>query len=133
MLVTLSNEPRDYGWGSSTLLAQLTGRAPSGLPEAEVWFGDHPADPAETQDGTPLDQWMASVGPSHSAPERLPYLLKLLAAASALSIQVHPSKPQAEAGFAREEADGAPRDAPTRTYRDDNHKPELIVAVSETF
>jgi mannose-6-phosphate isomerase len=133
MLVPLSNEPRDYEWGSTTLLAQLTGRKPSGRPEAEVWFGDHPADPAQTADGRPLDAWMAEVGPSVGMPDHLPYLLKLLAAASALSIQVHPSKAQAEAGFAREEASGVPRDAPERTYRDANHKPEMIVAVSETF
>ena len=62
-----------------------------------------------------------------------PYLLKLLAAASSLSIQAHPSRAQAIEGFAREEAAGIPRDAAERTYRDENHKPELIVAVSETF
>ena len=125
MLVPLSNDPREYDWGSTTLIAELTGRAPSGRPEAEVWFGDHPADPAETPDGRPLDEWIAAEGASSGVPEHLPYLLKLLAAASALSIQAHPSKAQAEAGFAREEAAGIPRDAAERTYRDDNHKPEL--------
>ena len=133
MLVPLSNEPRDYDWGSTTLLAQLTGRTPSGAPEAEVWFGDHPADPAETPDGQTLDAWIGSVGRSLGVPDHLPYLLKLLAAASSLSIQAHPSKSQAEDGFAREEASGVARDALERTYRDANHKPELIVAVSETF
>ena len=59
--------------------------------------------------------------------------MKLLAAASSLSIQAHPSRAQAIEAFAREEAAGIPRDAPERTYRDENHKPELIVAVSETF
>jgi len=131
--VPLSNEPRDYAWGSTTLIADLTGRAPSGRPEAEVWLGDHPADPAELLDGRTLDAWIAVEGTSHGVPSQLPYLLKLLAAASALSIQAHPSKAQAEAGFAREEAAGIPRDAAERTYRDANHKPELIVAVSETF
>lgn len=133
MLVPLSNEPRDYGWGSTTLIAHLAGRRPSGAREAEVWFGDHPADPAETPDGRTLDAWIADEGRAHGVPEHLPYLLKLLGAASPLSIQAHPSKAQAEAGFAREEADGIPRDAPERTYRDANHKPELIVALSETF
>ena len=75
----------------------------------------------------------ADEGAGTQAPEHLPYLLKLLAAASPLSIQAHPSKAQAEAGFAREEAAGIPRDAADRTYRDANHKPELIVAVSDTF
>ena len=133
MLVPLSNEPRDYAWGSTTLIAELTGREPSGRPEAEVWLGDHPADPAETPDGRTLDVWLGAEGADHGAPPQLTYLLKLLAAASALSIQAHPSKAQAEAGFAREESAGIARDAAERTYRDANHKPELIVAVSDTF
>ena len=133
MLVSLVNEPRDYAWGSTTLIAELEGRAPSGRPEAEVWYGDHPGDPAIVPDGRSLGEWLAEEGAEGGAPAKLPYLLKVLAAASPLSIQVHPSKQQAEAGFAREEAEGVDRDAAERTYRDDNHKPELIVAVSETF
>lgn len=133
MLVPLTNDPRDYAWGSDTLIAELEGREPSGRPEAEVWFGDHPGDPAEIPDGRTLDVWLAEEGGATGAPAHLPYLLKLLAAASPLSIQAHPSKSQAEAGFAREEAAGVPRDAPDRTYRDANHKPELIVAVSDEF
>lgn len=129
MLVALTNAARDYAWGSTTLLAALEGRAPSGAPEAEVWFGDHPGSPAVTADGRTLDRWLADERPG----ERLPYLLKLLAAASPLSIQAHPSKRQAEVGFAREEAAGLARDAGDRTYRDDNHKPELIVALSDEF
>jgi len=141
MLVPLSNTPRDYAWGSSTLIADLEGRVPSGTPEAEVWFGDHPGAPARVDDGTgrTLDRWLADesqrADESERArtPARLPYLLKLLAAAHPLSIQAHPSKPQAEAGFAREDAAGVPRDAADRNYRDDNHKPELIVALSDRF
>lgn len=133
MLVSLVNEPRDYAWGSTTLIADLEGRAPSGRPEAEVWYGDHPADPAIVPDGRSLGEWLAEEGARGGAPEKLPYLLKVLAAASPLSIQAHPSKAQAEEGFAREEAAGVDRSAPERTYRDDNHKPELIVAVSDTF
>lgn len=129
----LTNEPRDYAWGSATLIAGLEGRAPTGRPEAEVWFGDHPGDPSITPDGRTLDVWLADEGRDAGAPEHLPYLLKLLGAASALSIQAHPSKPQAQAGFAREEAAGIPRDADGRVYRDENHKPELIVAVSDEF
>lgn len=129
----LTNEPRDYAWGSATLIAELEGRAPSGRPEAEVWFGDHPGDPAETPDGRTLDVWLAEEGAATGAPAHLPFLLKLLGAASPLSIQAHPSKPQAAAGFEREDAAGIPRDAPDRTYRDENHKPELIVALSDEF
>ncbi|MEV8273907.1 mannose-6-phosphate isomerase, class I [Microbacterium sp. NPDC077184] len=129
MLAPLRNEPRDYAWGSTTLIAELEGREPSGRPEAEVWFGAHPGDPAETPDGR-LDEVL---GATDAQEQALPYLLKLLAAGSPLSIQAHPSRPQAIEGFAREEAAGIDRDAPTRTYRDANHKPELIVAVSPTF
>lgn len=129
----MTNAPRDYDWGSTTLIADLEGRAPSGRPEAEVWFGDHPGCPAHVADGRPLGEWLADEGAATGAPPRLPYLMKLLAAASSLSIQAHPSRAQAIAAFAREDAEGIPRDAPDRTYRDQNHKPELIVAVSETF
>lgn len=122
MLLSLSNVPRDYAWGSPTLLADLEGRTPTGGPEAEVWFGDHPGDPADVQgDGTLDDVTGGS----------LPYLLKLLAAASPLSIQVHPTIEQARAGWARESALAATD--PNRNYRDDNHKPELLVALSDRF
>ncbi|WP_396652816.1 mannose-6-phosphate isomerase, class I [Microbacterium sp. Marseille-Q6965] len=126
----LTNQPRDYAWGSRTLIAALEGREPSGAAEAEVWFGDHPSDPAELGDGRTLDDWIAREGAGHGVPGPLPYLLKLLAAASPLSIQVHPSKEQAREGFARELglAEGQPRN-----YADDNHKPEMLVALSERF
>lgn len=122
MLLSLSNEPRDYAWGSPTLLAELEGREPTGAPEAEVWFGDHPGDPADVDGGTTLDA---------ETDGTLPYLLKLLAAADPLSIQVHPTIAQARDGRAREAHLAA--DDPTRNYRDDNHKPELIVALSDRF
>lgn len=128
MLAPLENDPRDYAWGSTALIADLQGRPASGSPEAEVWFGDHPGSPARLGDGTRLDVWLGAQGGGS-----LSYLLKLLAAASPLSIQVHPSKERAEAGFAAEDAAGVPRDAPERNYRDANHKPEIIVAVSERF
>ncbi len=65
--------------------------------------------------------------------DRLPFLFKVLDVREMLSIQVHPTKKAAEAGFAREEADGPERDAPDRNYRDDNHKPELGVALSDFY
>lgn len=130
MLLPLTNTPRDYAWGSRTLIAALEGRDAAAGPEAEVWFGDHPSDPAELPDGRSLARWIAEDGPEHGMARPLPYLLKLLAAASPLSIQVHPSKAQAEAGFAKERhlAEGEPRN-----YADDNHKPEMIVALSDRF
>jgi mannose-6-phosphate isomerase len=135
MLLPLSNVPRDYAWGSRTLIAELQGREPSGAPEAEVWFGDHAGAPSVVGDGSgrTLDRWLADEGAATGAPARLPFLLKLLAAGAPLSIQVHPSKVEAEAGYAREHAAGVPVDAGHRNYRDDNHKPELIVALSERF
>lgn len=129
----ITNTPRDYEWGSTTLLADLEGRPATARPEAEIWFGDHPGSPAIVPDGRPLGAWLADEGADAGAPARLPYLMKLLAAASSLSIQAHPSRAQAVEAFAREDAAGLARDAPDRIYRDDNHKPELIVAVSETF
>lgn len=122
MLLRLTNVPRDYSWGSTALLAELEGRAPSAQPEAEVWFGDHPGDPADVVGGGTLDTVTGG---------GLPYLLKLLAAAEPLSIQVHPTLDQARAGWKRESE--LPLDDPHRNYRDDNHKPELIVALSERF
>ena len=122
MLLSLTNTPRDYAWGSTTLLAALEGREPTGAPEAEVWFGDHPSDPADIVGGGSL----ASVTEGE-----LPYLLKLLAAGSPLSIQVHPTIAQAQDGRVREAH--LAEDDPHRNYRDDNHKPELIVALSERF
>jgi len=133
VLTAIWNRPRNYSWGSATLIADLEGRTPpagDGEPEAEIWYGDHPGSPSHVDDGTgrTLDAVLAADGQP-----ALPYLLKLLAAGSSLSIQAHPSKAEALAGFAREEDAGIPRDAAERTYRDDNHKPEIIVAVSDTF
>lgn len=122
MLHLLTNTPRDYAWGSTTLLAALEGRPAASVPEAEVWFGDHPGDPAELSDGRTLETLTNGT---------LPYLLKLLAAGAPLSIQVHPTKQQAVEGAAREA--GLAADDPARNYRDDNHKPELIVVLSDHF
>ncbi len=126
MLLPISNTPRDYAWGSISLIAELEGRPVSGAPEAESWFGDYAGSPSVVGDGSgrTLDEM---------GEEPLPYLMKLLAASSSLSIQAHPTRAQAEAGFAREDARGIARDAPERTYRDANHKPEIIVALSDRF
>ena len=116
MLIPISNTPRDYSWGSTDLIARLQGRTPTGRPEAEIWYGDHPGSPSQVlgAGGGTLDTALADAG---EAP--LPYLLKLLAAGSSLSIQAHPTRAQAREGFAREEAAGVPRDAADRLYRDD--------------
>lgn len=136
MLRRLTNTPRDYAWGSTTAIAELLGVAPSGKPEAELWLGAHPGSPAliDDADRTPLDEWIAE-DPARAlaGATTLPFLLKVLAAGKPLSLQAHPSRAQAQAGFARENALGVPLDSPVRNYRDDEHKPELIVALSDEF
>lgn len=133
----LSNTVRDYAWGSKTSLAELFGRDPSGGPEAELWIGAHPGAPSLLEpQGLPLDAAIAAepqgmLGAAMAAEYgRLPFLLKILAAAEPLSLQVHPTLEQAAAGFAAEEASGPAVDAPDRNYRDDQHKPEMIVALT---
>ena len=129
---------RPYPWGSHTLIAQLRGEpSPSPQPQAELWFGAHPAAPA-TVNGQGLDDAIAAdpaaalgkrVQDAHG--DQLPFLVKLLAAAAPLSIQAHPSLEQAKEGFARENAEGIELNSPNRNYKDPNHKPELIVALTE--
>ncbi|MBJ8338414.1 mannose-6-phosphate isomerase, class I [Antrihabitans sp. YC3-6] len=131
---------RNYAWGSRTALAELCGRpVPSVHPEAEMWFGAHPADPARLLIGDdavslldavaadPVRELGSDVAPRFG--NRLPFLLKLLAAEEPLSLQAHPSAIQARDGFARENRARVPIDAPTRNYRDDSPKPELVVAL----
>ncbi|MFA7425688.1 MAG: mannose-6-phosphate isomerase, class I [Desulfosarcinaceae bacterium] len=137
----LQNPIQSYAWGSRTAIAGLLGRpTPSAAPQAEMWMGAHPKAPSRIfVDGAwqPLDRLIARfpeeiLGPGVAARfgPRLPYLFKVLAAAEPLSIQAHPNLAQAREGFARENRAGIPIDAPVRNYRDDNHKPELICALS---
>jgi mannose-6-phosphate isomerase len=131
MFVRIGNTPRDYAWGSTTAMAELLGTEPSGRPEAELWLGAHPGSPARV-----LDPELAGGAADLAAWERtsdLPYLLKVLAAESPLSLQAHPSTEQARAGFDRENAAGLALDSPDRNYKDPFHKPELIFALSDPF
>ncbi|AWB84970.1 mannose-6-phosphate isomerase, class I [Corynebacterium liangguodongii] len=114
----------NYAWGDREAIADLQGREPTGAPEAELWFGAHPSAPALTSEG-PLDEVYAR---ESAAP--LPFMVKLLAAAKPLSLQAHPSRSQARAGFARENAAGIARDAAHRNYKDANHKPEILIALT---
>jgi mannose-6-phosphate isomerase len=133
---------RTYAWGSRTAIADFTGRpSPTAHPEAELWFGAHPGDPAwlETQDGerSLLDtlredpEGQLGGGVRGRFGDTLPFLLKVLAADEPLSLQAHPSAEQAMEGFAREEKLGIPVSAPTRNYRDASHKPEILVALGQ--
>jgi mannose-6-phosphate isomerase len=131
---------RTYAWGSHTAIAEFTGRpSPTPHPEAELWLGAHPGDPAWLEgDGgerSLLDTITADPEGQLGAATRerfgdaLPFLAKVLAADEPLSLQAHPSATQAMEGFAREDQQGIPVSAPTRNYRDRSHKPELIVAL----
>jgi mannose-6-phosphate isomerase len=136
----LTNPIQPYAWGSRVALAALQGRqTPSAGPEAELWLGAHPSAPSLVAgpDGpVTLIQELARNPSAHLGPStvqrfgaRLPYLMKILAAAQPLSLQVHPDAEQARAGYAAEDAAGVPHDAAHRTYVDPYHKPELLVAV----
>lgn len=139
MFVELQNSPRPYAWGSLTAIPELQGREPSGEPEAELWLGAHEGSPARLADGSgvghpDLASWIAADSASAGLTQpRLPFLLKLLAADAPLSLQAHPSPEQAAAGFERENRAQVALDAPRRNYKDAFHKPELVVALSETY
>ncbi len=129
-----------YDWGSPTAIAEIQGRRPTGRPEAELWIGAHPSGPAQVlRDGrrVGLDEVIAADAVAELGADaakrwqgRLPFLLKVLAADRPLSLQTHPTIAQAVSGFAAEEAAGVPIDAPNRLFRDVNHKPELICALT---
>ena len=138
----LINVIQPYAWGSRSELARLQRRpVPSPAPEAELWMGAHPSAPSRVErDGAPLS--LAEI--IRAAPERvlgrevaaafggtLPFLLKVLAAETPLSLQAHPDSEQAREGFARENAAGIPLGAPQRSYQDANPKPELLCALTE--
>jgi len=135
----LENPIQNYAWGSHTALASLRGAAaPSREPEAELWMGAHAKAPSLVLPGRePLSQLIerepeamlgATVRARYGA--RLPFLFKVLAAETPLSLQAHPTLEQAQAGFAAEEAQGVALDAPTRNYKDASHKPELLCALT---
>ncbi|MFF8993450.1 mannose-6-phosphate isomerase, class I [Streptomyces sp. NPDC014983] len=133
----LDNTVRPYAWGSPTAIPELLGVEPTGEPQAEMWMGAHPGAPSRTARGTLAEviaadperelgkDTVARFGP------RLPFLLKILAAGAPLSLQVHPDLKQAREGYDDEERRGVPLDAPHRNYKDANHKPELICALTE--
>jgi mannose-6-phosphate isomerase len=134
--VRLQNTIRDYAWGSRTAIPELTGVEPDGKPQAELWMGAHESAPSVLPSGDSLYD-VVSAGPSDVLGEetaerfegRFPFLAKLLAAAQPLSIQAHPSREQAIDGYARDEADGIPRDAADRNYKDAWPKPEILIAL----
>ena len=122
MLVRLSGDIKSYAWGSKSLIQEHLGLGDPREPVAEAWFGTHSGGPSiDLESGKTLSELIDS---------KLPFLAKFLAAESPLSIQVHPNQNQARSGFTREQALGLDLSDPKRNYRDDSHKPEILVALS---
>jgi mannose-6-phosphate isomerase len=139
-VIRLTNPIQHYAWGSLTAIPDLLGLAATSEPVAESWMGAHSSAPScvTTAEGeTGLDTWIATDANARLGSDvvarfgrELPYLLKIIAAESPLSLQVHPDIEQARRGYQAEEAAGVPVDAPQRSYRDRNHKPELLYALT---
>jgi len=131
---------QEYSWGSATAIPEILGVEPTGRPAAELWFGAHASAPSVMAvDGADLslDEAIArdpEATLGHGVVARfgpvLPYLLKIIAAERPLSLQVHPHLDGARQGYALEEAAGIAVGDPQRNYRDRNHKPELIYALT---
>jgi mannose-6-phosphate isomerase len=137
----LKNTVQDYAWGSFTHIPELLGlESGSPKPQAELWMGAHPKAPSMVkylEGWSPLDaliekypQKILGKTVAEKFDNRLPYLFKVLAADKPLSLQAHPSLSQAKAGFKRENDQGIPLNAPHRNYKDANHKPECICALT---
>ncbi len=141
-ILPLRGAIRHYDWGGTKFIPNLINtQNPDNEPFAELWMGAHPSAPAVAQQNgseQPLNEAIES-DPRQMLGEqvaknfqnRLPYLFKVLDVQKMLSIQAHPTKEQAEAGFQRENEAGIPLDARHRNYKDDNHKPELMVALTD--
>ncbi|MBT1726914.1 mannose-6-phosphate isomerase [Enterobacter quasimori] len=137
----LINSVQNYAWGSKTALTDLYGIAnPNNLPMAELWMGAHPKSSSKIEDASGYVRSLRDVIEADKAAllgdkvahrfGELPFLFKVLCADQPLSIQVHPNKQASEIGFAKENAAGIPLDAAERNYKDPNHKPELVFALT---
>lgn len=151
-MFSLRGVVKDYGWGDTDAVPRLLRRAPTGGPVAELWFGDHPAGPARLADVARREHTAHPGHTGHAGPAdlaqlvasdpegvlgldvlhrfgpHLPYLLKLIAPAKPLSLQVHPSLERAQARWAQEHAAGL--EPHERNYHDSNHKPEIVYALT---
>lgn len=136
----LINSVQNYAWGSKTALTDLYGIAnPDNLPMAELWMGAHPKSSSKIEGVHGVRSLREVIDADKSTllgtqvADRfgeLPFLFKVLCADQPLSIQVHPNKQASEEGFAKENAAGIPLDAAERNYKDPNHKPELVFALT---
>lgn len=145
----LTGVPKNHDWGSSSAIPRFLGAGEDGQPWAELWFGAHPLGAAVL---SPVQQGrdVAGAATAHDLPaeiaenplrtlgpstrlmfgDELPYLVKLIAPARALSLQVHPGRSQAATGFSEESRGGLPVGARNRTYQDPTHKPEMLYAIT---
>ncbi len=141
-MFTLTGKVQHYAWGGKEFIPQfLSISNTENRPFAEYWMGVHPSAPAVIRLGSHARTGLPEL--IRSTPHRylgarvqqafgdLPFLLKVLDVREMLSIQVHPTKEEARAGFERENREGIPADAPNRNYRDANHKPEMMLALSD--
>lgn len=112
-----------YDWGSPTAIPEFLGVEPSGRPVAELWFGTHPL-------GTSTVGEAGDARPLSDAAGDLPFMLKVLAPAEPLSIQIHPAAALARSGFAAEQARGVARTDTSRDYKDPFAKPEMVYALT---
>ncbi|WP_307802360.1 mannose-6-phosphate isomerase, class I [Cellulomonas fengjieae] len=135
----ISHATQAYAWGSHTAIHDLFGHDATGV-IAEAWMGAHPSSPSRGLDGDllTLPQLIARDAEGSLGQDvvdrfgsSLPYLLKVIAAERPLSLQVHPHIERAREGYAEEDLAGIPVDAPHRNYRDTNHKPELVYALTQ--
>ncbi len=139
MVLKLINQVQNYSWGSTDYIPALLGENFNGAHCAELWMGDHPRGSSSVivdnrkilLDQLILKNPKSILGNDTSRfGSHLPFLFKVLSAASPLSIQAHPNKIQAETGFLDENTRNIPLDAFNRNYKDDNHKPEIICALT---
>ncbi|MCS3430615.1 mannose-6-phosphate isomerase [Klebsiella sp. BIGb0407] len=140
-MLKLINKVQHYAWGSTTALTVLYGIPnPGNKPMAELWMGAHPNGSSMINDSRGYSRSLQEIIAEDTVKSlgeavarrfgELPFLFKVLCAGQPLSVQVHPSREAAQAGFAREDIAGIPRNAATRNYKDANHKPELVYALT---
>ncbi|MDN3681780.1 mannose-6-phosphate isomerase, class I [Vibrio tapetis subsp. quintayensis] len=137
-LYKLDNVIQNYAWGSVDSIQKLFGIAnPNQEPQAEIWMGAHPNGCSKVSESGELlshiiEENKTQVLGDYTAARfgELPFLFKVLAAETPLSIQVHPNKQNSEVGFHQENAQGIALNASNRNYKDPNHKPELVYALT---
>jgi mannose-6-phosphate isomerase len=119
LIEKISNQPISYDWGSTHLIPDLVGLDETETPIAEMWFGTHPISTAKLANGNLLSKFT-----------QLGFMVKFLGAAKPLSIQAHPTETQAISGFQKENKQGIELEHSSRIFKDENHKPEILIAVS---